>query len=453
VPGDEGSHVYNAWLAQLAEEGKAPGVYVERQWQNVLVDLMLVELGKVFGLATAERIVVSVCVLVLFWGVFGLISVVSGRQPWFLCPCIAMLAYGYVFQAGFMNFYLSVGLAAAALAYLWSGKRGGTLLAAVLAPLILLAHSLGALWFLGCAVYRLVQPRLRGWAQILLPGVAVLMLAVVHLTLKYHFPFGTQWSQVPFYRRLGFDQLLTFGHPYYIPLKAVRACVAVMVVAEIFRRGFRSLYEGQRKLWLELYGLSILACVLLPENFQLGPSVAWAGLIVSRFTLITAIFGLCWLGTMAPQKWHLIAFSLCAVCFFFLSYRDTAYLDRLAANTDRITYELPYGTRVIALLYAPPDYRMSFLHIADRACVAHCFFYSNYEPSTRLFRVRAAPGSPVVVSSIEKVDSMQAGTYRIRKDDLPLKEIYQCDAKDLTQVCVRSLEEGEENGRVGYHPD
>jgi len=26
--GDLGSHVYNAWLAQLAEQGNAPGVYV-----------------------------------------------------------------------------------------------------------------------------------------------------------------------------------------------------------------------------------------------------------------------------------------------------------------------------------------------------------------------------------------------------------------------------------------
>ena len=36
--GDLGSHVYNAWLANLAERGQAPGVFVVRQWSNVLFD-------------------------------------------------------------------------------------------------------------------------------------------------------------------------------------------------------------------------------------------------------------------------------------------------------------------------------------------------------------------------------------------------------------------------------
>jgi hypothetical protein len=29
--GDLGSHVYNAWLAQLVEKGQAPGLYIMRQ--------------------------------------------------------------------------------------------------------------------------------------------------------------------------------------------------------------------------------------------------------------------------------------------------------------------------------------------------------------------------------------------------------------------------------------
>jgi len=37
------------------------------------------------------------------------------RLPWFLTPCIAMLAYGYSFTMGFMNYYLSLGLACSAL--------------------------------------------------------------------------------------------------------------------------------------------------------------------------------------------------------------------------------------------------------------------------------------------------------------------------------------------------
>ena len=38
----------------------------------------------------------------------------------------------------------------------------------------------------------------------------------------------------------------------------------------------------------------------------------------------------------------------------------------------------------------------------------------------------------------------------VQEEDLPLKQIYQCDASDLTRLCVRDLVAEEENGRVGY---
>jgi hypothetical protein len=57
--GDLGSHVYNAWLAQLIEKGQAPGLYLVRQGNNVLFDWMLLHVANVAGFAAAERIVVS----------------------------------------------------------------------------------------------------------------------------------------------------------------------------------------------------------------------------------------------------------------------------------------------------------------------------------------------------------------------------------------------------------
>ena len=39
--GDLASHMYNAWLAQLIERGQAPGLWIARQWNNVLFDLLL----------------------------------------------------------------------------------------------------------------------------------------------------------------------------------------------------------------------------------------------------------------------------------------------------------------------------------------------------------------------------------------------------------------------------
>ena len=51
--GDLASHVYNAWLAQLIEKGQAPGLYLAKRWNNVLVDLALLHAGNWFGLAAA----------------------------------------------------------------------------------------------------------------------------------------------------------------------------------------------------------------------------------------------------------------------------------------------------------------------------------------------------------------------------------------------------------------
>src|SRR5260221_11389859 len=65
--GDLGRHVYNAWLAQLIERGEAPGLYLARQWNKVLFDLLLLKFGKLFGLAAAQEILVALCWVVFFW--------------------------------------------------------------------------------------------------------------------------------------------------------------------------------------------------------------------------------------------------------------------------------------------------------------------------------------------------------------------------------------------------
>src|ERR1700682_6192250 len=133
--GDLGSHVYNAWLAQLIEKGQAPGLYLVRQWNNVLFDWMLLHTANLLGFAAAEKFVVSISVLIFFWGVSSFIAAASGRPPWFLAPCIAMLAYGYSFNMGFLNYYLSVGLGSLCLALIWARRARNWVFALALAIL------------------------------------------------------------------------------------------------------------------------------------------------------------------------------------------------------------------------------------------------------------------------------------------------------------------------------
>src|SRR5260370_25404524 len=84
--GDLSSHIYNAWLAQLIESGRAPGLSIVFQTTNVLFDIILSALFKSFGAAAAQRIAVSLTVLIFVLGAFTFTTTVSARQCWTLLP-------------------------------------------------------------------------------------------------------------------------------------------------------------------------------------------------------------------------------------------------------------------------------------------------------------------------------------------------------------------------------
>jgi hypothetical protein len=451
--GDLGSHVYNAWLAQLVEQGKAPGVYMVWQWQNVLFDLMLSYFAKIVGLAAAEKLAVSVCVLVFFWGAFAFLAAVTKQKPWYLTPGIAMLAYGYVFHMGFMNYYLSIGLACIGLALLWPLQRKGIVAAVVLAPFILLAHPLGFLWFLSVTVYRTLWLKLPGWWKFAPLLAALFCVITAHFVVLKGSDWDNDWPDPPKIQWNGADQLFVFDDRYFYLSLGVLVFAAMIAIAAAWRAGRRADYWKRRRIILELYVVCLAASLLLPENLRTDPSGGWIGALVTRLTLISAIVGLCWLAWQPPKKWHLLGFAACAVAFFGFLFQDGAFLNRMEESAQRITSQLPPGTRVLATIFAPDEYRAQFLHIADRACVGRCFLYSDYEPPTKQFRLRVREGSSIVNSVVDENGDMEAGAYEVKEKDLPLKEIYQCDEDDLTKLCIRDLAAGEKNGRLGYHPD
>jgi hypothetical protein len=451
--GDLGSHVYNAWLAELVHQGKAPGIYIVWQWDNVLFDLLLYYSAKLFGFAIAEKFAVSLCVLIFFWGVFTLLKVVSGKTPWFLMPLIAMLCYGYIFHMGFMNYYLSVGLASIGLSFAWPLRKNGLIVAAILVPFMILAHPLGFLWFLGTVVYRFLWLRLPGlWKT--LPFIAALLIVVAaRYIATHHAGWEFEWQDTPFWHLCGADQFHLFGDRYHWFTRSVALFVLIASAIGFWDDSFRLRFWTNRRLILELYIIFFWATAWLPENLHIDPTAGWIGFLVSRLTLITAILLFCWLATLPSRSWYILFTSTVAVIFFSLLYQDTGYLNRMEAATEQVTRQLPFGTRVLATMFGPDDFRTVFSHIADRACIGHCFLFSNYEPSTRQFRVRVQQGSPVVSASVDDSEDMQSGVYDVQDEDLPLKQIYQCDAKDLTKICIRDLAEDEKNGRLGYNPD
>jgi hypothetical protein len=454
--GDLASHTYNAWLAQLIERGQASGLWLARQWNNVLFDLSLGWLGNLIGLRAAEKVCVCLAVLIFFWGAFALIGAMARRAPWSLAPCIAMLAYGWTFQQGFMNYYISVGLAFFGVALLHSGKGFERALVGILLPLAWIAHPLGAAVLVGLGLYVTVAAMIPARRQNLLAsGAALLMVAAVVLVAS-KYPVG--WSHDGYLRALlghtGADQLILYGQRYSLPsaLLIVFALVCVTANASVRRKpGGAAWPLSSGLLPFHLYSLAWLAGILVPNGVVLPHYGASLSLLTPRLTSVTAVLACCLMASARPRKWHLPALLGIAAIFFAFLYADTGKLNRMEAQAERYERVLPPGQRIVATIWPFKGSRLLINHIVDRACIGQCFSYGNYEPSSGQFRVRAQPGNAIVFSDAQSADQAQAGVYFVRANDLPLFEIYQCNL-NMTELCMRELAAGERNGAAGVQP-
>ena len=452
--GDLPSHTYNAWLAHLIAQGQAPGLYIVPQLNNALLDLALLHLGNAVGFIAAEKIVAAVCVLIFFWGAFAFIAAATQRAPWFLVPAIAMISYGYTFYMGFLNYYLSLGLGFFAAALFWRGKRTDWILGAVLAVLTFLAHPMGLACLLGTTVYVVLAEKLQGIYRWLLFASAFLAVYAAHLFITRHYRTYS-WHGTDFYTMNGADQLSLFG-PHYNKLEAVvfiAGCL-IFLLGVLLDRKSNSLWKIIRTP-LELWAALVFAALLIPEIIflpQYGKGSVF-GFVVSRLTSVTAIFGLCVLGSIELRKWHLLALATLASVFFVFEYQDTGALNCMEEQAEHLVAPLPYGHRVMQTMWPGNNSSIWFIgHMVERACIGKCFVYSNYEAATLQFRIRALPGNPIVTASSEDSLHMEEGRYTVRPEDLPISQIYQCDEADLTKLCIRDLGAGEVNGRLGHLP-
>ena len=453
--GDLGSHVYNAWLAQLSQQHEVSGVVVVRQWSNVLFDVLMLHAANVFGFVAAERIVVALGVLLFFWGAFSFLATVSGRAPWLVAPFLFVLAYGYAFHMGFMNYYFSIGLALFALAAGLSGGAGNWLVAAMIAALSLVAHPLGFALFVSLAIYVSVWQKLPRRPRLALPLLAVVSFVLLRGYFHAHQDLLPSWRAEGFMGLLGQDQMNVYGRRYLLLSWAALAWVVVSVIGAAYDWIFRA-REPARVLWVatEIYVVAVAATVCLPENFRTGLYAGWVGLLVSRLTVVTALFGLLVLASLPLSRWTWRGAAVIAAIFFSFWWQDTGKLDRLEANARTLTQATAPGTRIVAVANAPEDWRVPFIyHSIDRACIGHCFSFANYEASSLQFRVRALPGNLIVTTSVDQSDDMSSGDYRVRQRDLPLVSIFQCDDADFTRLCARPLREGQKTEDPESEPD
>jgi hypothetical protein len=447
---DLASHVYNAWLVQLIRQGRAPGLWIAPLKTNLLFDWLLSGLGSLVGLRVAEKLAVSLAVLIFFWGIFALVSAATRRAPWFLLPCMAVVAYGWTFYMGFFNYYLSLGLSFFALAIVWRGKRWERLIAVPFGLAAFVGHPLGFFWLVGASIYVVLAEMLpfRYHALLLAAGAAVLL--GVHHYLSSH--YAADPAAKPFWAYNGADQLVLFSERYHIAERALAVFALAALAADIVRRRRERAWSKSYVIPLQLYVLVGVAVIVLPGAIHFPPPRAAIALLTDRLTSISAALACCLLGAMRPAKWHLVASGAIAAVFFALMYQDTGTINRMEEQIVRLVRTLPPNQRVVATVLPLPGSRIPIQHIADRACIGHCFAYGNYEPGSRDFRVRSDPDNPLVLDDYELAIDVEEGTYVVQPEDLPLYQVYQCSEAG-TELCIRPLKAGEENNRLGSYHD
>jgi hypothetical protein len=440
---DLSSHIYNAWLAQLIQDGQAKGLAIVPQTTNVLFDWLLSALLTAFGAEAAQRIAVSLAVLIFTWGAFALVGVVSQQRPWHLMPALAMLSYGWVFHSGFFNFYLSLGLCFWAMAAAWDLGSGDARVparrAAVALPLFgiaWLAHNLPVLWGLPVLGYvflaRRMTPRRRG---LLLAG-SVAALSLLHGAARA--TLLTQWYPKQILLGSGADQARVFDDKYYVTFLGLLVIFGLLLVDLLLEAGVRAVVSGiEFQVWV--LGVAMVAMV---PTAMVGRGIQ-AAFVSDRMSLPAGVCLLALLGRARPGRLERWALACVALLFFGFLYRDERILNAFEDRLEQAVAQLPAGERVVSTIDDPDLHVNALTHMIDRACVARCYSFANYEASTAQFRIRAAAGNAFVAATYQDSWALQTGTYVVKPRDVPLHAIV---LDESGQLAVRSLNAGQTTG-------
>ncbi|HWB84064.1 MAG TPA: hypothetical protein VG675_07990 [Bryobacteraceae bacterium] len=432
--GDLSSHIYNAWLAKLIESGHAQGLVIVHQTTNILFDLLLSGLFQLVGPEAAQRIAVSLAVLTFIWGAFAFVCAVSRREPWHLLPCIAMLAYGWVFHMGFFNFYISLGLCFWALALLWRPRRKRVLAAAALLAVAYVAHALPVAWIACLLLYLLMARRVGRRNLGYLTACSVALAAGLRAVLSH--TLVTQWSLRQIAVTTGADQVWVFGTKYYLVLMALLLVWGLLFIELVHDKGVKRLVFS---LPFQLCMISAAGVFILPTTVLIPGFNSALAYVAERMSLGVGICVIALLGGARPRAWQRYGMLAVAAIFFLLVYRDEHALNQFEQQMDEVVAQLPPGQRVVSSIQDPDLRTNALTHMIDRACVGRCFSYANYEPSTAQFRIRAVKPNRLVVSRYADSWALQMGTYILKNRDVP---IYKIDLDDSGRMVIRPLKAG-----------
>ena len=435
--GDLASHAYNAWLTLLVERGEAPSLYIVHPWTNVLFDLMLVETMRRFGADWAQRISVSLCVLVFFWSAFSFLWTFAGRRTWRIVPLLAVLSYGWAFQMGFFNFYLGAGLGIWACVALTKRSALRIALAVLLFALSAYAHVLATAYclMLCAAAQALSRLRLRGRLWFLGIAGTCLLGAGVAVQLA---GLGVSGWRLPI--MLGADAYSSVSPESILTLMAYFLLAITLIARHLTRKSAGRIF-GDRS--TQLVALTIVAEFALPGTVTVAGYLTPVEFVRLRFEVFLALAMLAYVSSTRPGRaFHLIA-AVIAANFFFWFYAESRHSELIERSVADVVRQTPRGARVLAILKTRMGLIDPIGHVVDRACIGHCFSYANYEPGTAAFRLRATIGSRIALGDISRLrQEIVTGRFVVQDNDLPLTAIV-ADYKPSLAMSTYSPEPGE----------
>ena len=441
--GDLSSHIYNAWLAQLIEGGKIQGLQIVSQTTNILFDLMLSGLFRTAGAAAAQRITVSLAVLIFIWGAFVFAKAVAGRDPWLMLPSIAVLAYGWVFHMGFFNFYLSLGLCFWALALVWQPTARRVAAAIPILMVAYLAHALPVIWVVGLAGYMAIAGRLTPRARAYLIAASLVAMIALHVVIASR--MLSTWSARQLTLTTGLDQAAVFDGKYFAVLAGLLFIWTMLFLNLIHLSNSRQVAGS---MVFQLAAISAAAVFILPTAIQLPQYHHALVYIAERMSLGVGICFCALLAGARPRRFERVAMVAIAALFFAFLFHDEHALNSFEDRMRDTLAALPAGQRVISAIDDPGLRVNALAHTIDRACIGRCYSYANYEPSTAQFRVRADKENPYVIYSYQDSWLMQMGFYVVKDRDLPL---YQVDLDAGGRMVLKSLKAGAPCGSTKWN--
>jgi hypothetical protein len=434
---DVPSHLYNAWLASLSHGGAAPGINVTHASSNVLFDWSASVLLSCLPAQIVEKVLLGSAVLLFYSGALFLVYAANGNVSRWVPPCVAILACGLVFRLGFANFYIACAISFWAIALCLINVRRYGVVAFCLLALAFTAHYLPVMWAVGYCTSLLLLRRLRWKTRLAIGSAAVLAILAARWLVGTFFPVLVVTRRNPL-EVTGAAQAGIFGPEYTVVSLLLAAIWVIVAVQRIEAESFGMLLRDPAILGA---GMMSILCLVVPDAVMLPMYEGAASILLERVSLLAALSYCVALGR-TESAYALTGAIAAAVIFFSFSFIDDGRIAHIDRDFQRVIASIPPGARVLGPAYMSESRINPILHSVDRGCYGHCFSYANYEPSTGQFRVRAAPGSPVVLGTRNDVAAVEVGTYRIKPGDLPVYLIDRC-GHDRTRLCAVQAKAGD----------